>query len=98
MGDMVNRAIDLSVEALRTRDLTLAREVIDDDQKINHGRFDIEEQCLLIIATQAPMASDLRMLAAALNITTDLERMAHHDAGIANIPIMIGNEALVKHL
>ena len=44
---------------------------------------DIEEQCLLLIATQAPMASDLRRLAAALNIITDLERMADHAAGNA---------------
>src|SRR3954449_7843622 len=82
MGSMVDQAIDLSILALRTRDLALARRVVADDSKINQQRFDIEDKCLLLIATQAPMASDLRILAAALSIITDLERMADHAAGI----------------
>ena len=98
MGSMVDRAIERSVTALRTRDLALARQVIADDQKINQQRFEIEDQCLLLIATQAPMASDLRMLAAALSIITDLERMADHAAGTAKITILIGDEPPLKPL
>ena len=98
MGSMVERAIERAILALRTRDLALARRIIADDQKINELRFQIEDQCLLLIATQAPMASDLRILAAALNIITDLERMADHAAGIAKITIMIGNEPPLKPL
>jgi phosphate transport system protein len=98
MGSMVDNAIDRAVQALRTRDLALAKQIIQDDQKINRQRFEIEEQCLLLIATQAPMASDLRILAAAINIITDLERMADHAAGIAKITLMIGNDPPLKPL
>ena len=98
MGDMVDKAIDRSVVSLRSRDADLARQVILDDQKINQARFEIEDHCLLLIATQAPMASDLRILAATLHITTDLERMGDHAAGTAKITILIGDEPPLKPL
>ena len=98
MGSMVDQAIERSVRALRDQDTRLAGGVISDDVKINHLRFDIEDSCLLLIATQAPMASDLRMLAAALHISTDLERMADHAAGIAKITLLTANEPLLKPL
>lgn len=78
MASMVEKAIQRSVNALKTRDIKLAQEVVDDDFKINQQRFGIEEQCLLIITTQQPVASDLRIIAAVLNIITDLERMGDH--------------------
>jgi phosphate transport system protein len=98
MGSMVDQAIDRAVQALRTRDLTLARQIIADDEEVNRLRFQIEEQALSLIATQAPMASDLRILAAVLNIITDLERMADHAAGIAKITLIIGHEPPLKPL
>jgi phosphate transport system protein len=98
LGSMVDQAIDRAILALRARDLALARQVIREDQRINQQRFAIEEQCLLLIATQAPMASDLRVLAAVLSIITDLERMADHAAGIAKITILIGDEPPLKPL
>jgi phosphate transport system protein len=98
LGSMVDQAIDRAIQALRARDLALARQVIREDQRINQQRFAIEEQCLLLIATQAPMASDLRVLAAVLSIITDLERMADHAAGIAKITILIGDEPPLKPL
>ncbi len=98
LGSMVDQAIDRAVQALRARDLVLARQVIQDDRRINEQRFAIEDQCLLLIATQAPMASDLRGLAAVLSIITDLERMADHAAGIAKITILIGDEPPLKPL
>jgi len=98
MGSMVDRAIERSTRSMQTRDLALARSVITGDQDINDERFRIEEQCLLLIATQAPMASDLRRLAAALNIITDLERMADHAVGNARITILIGDEPPLKPL
>ena len=60
MGSMVDKAIDRAITALRTRDLALAGQVIREDQSINQQRFDIEDQCLLLIATQAPMARPFR--------------------------------------
>jgi phosphate transport system protein len=98
MGSMVGKAIERSVESLKNRDLDLAHRVIAEDRLINNQRFEIEDQCLLLIATQAPLAGDLRMLAAALNIITDLERMADHAAGIAKITVMTGHEPPIKPL
>ena len=94
MGSMVDQAIERSTKALRDQDTRLAQEVIKDDSRINQLRFDIEDSCLLLIATQAPMASDLRMLAAALHISTDLERMADHAAGNAKITLLTAGESL----
>ncbi len=98
MGSMVNAAIERSTLALRNRDMRLARQIVADDAAINEERFRIEGQALLLIATQAPMATDLRRLASALNIITDLERMADHAAGNARIVIMIGDEPPLKPL
>jgi len=98
MASMVEKAIQRSVNALKSRDIKLAQAVVDDDFKINQQRFGIEEQCLLIITTQQPVASDLRIIAAVLNIITDLERMGDHAEGIAKIAIMIGDEPPLKPL
>lgn len=98
MGSMVDKAIDRSVQALRTRDVVLARQVVQDDAKINQQRFEIEDRCILLIATQAPIATDLRTLASTLSIITDMERMADHAAGTAKITILIGNEPPLKPL
>ena len=96
MADMVGKALRDSMEALKNRDFETSKRIIDDDNIINRKRFDIEEKCLLLIATQQPMAVDLRVLAAVINIITDLERIGDHAEGIAKINISIGEEPLVK--
>jgi len=83
---------------LQNRDLTLAKQIIADDEKINHKRFDIEEKCIQLIATQQPMASDLRIIVSALNIITELERIGDYAEGNAKITIMIGDEPPLKPL
>jgi phosphate transport system protein len=98
MAGTVAKAIDGSVEALKKRDIKASKEIIKRDLLINKKRFEIEERCLLLIATQQPMAVDLRTIAAILNIITDLERIADHAEGIAKISVMIGKEPLVKPL
>ena len=98
LGSMVEKAIQRAVEALRTRDAGIARRVIDDDAPVNALRFQIEERALLVIATQQPLVRDLRIIAAILNIITDLERMGDHAEGIATISLMIGDEPLLKPL
>lgn len=98
LGNMVIEAINRSVDALKQRNLTLAQEIIRDDQKINNKRFEIEENCIKLIATQQPMASDLRVIIAILNITTELERIGDHADGIAKITLMIGDEPPLKPL
>jgi phosphate transport system protein len=98
MGSMAGKAIIRSVEALKKRDLESARQIIDDDQKVNNKRFEIEEKCIELIATQQPMASDLRIIIAILNITTEIERIGDYAVGIARIVIMIGDEPPLKPL
>jgi phosphate transport system protein len=98
LGSMVDKAIDRSVEALKHRDKNEAHIIISDDMKINRKRFEIEEKCMLLLATQQPMASDLRVIAGIMNIITDLERMGDHAEGIAKINLMMGDEPLLKPL
>ena len=98
MGSMVEKAIGRSIEALKKRDLDMAHQVIADDLKINEKRFDIEENCVKLIATQQPMASDLRIIISVLSIMTDLERIGDHAEGIAKIVVMIGDEPPLKPL
>ncbi len=98
MGSMVEKAITRSIEALKERDLDKAREVITGDLKINKKRFNIEEKCVQLIATQQPMASDLRTIVCVLNIITEIERIGDHAEGIAKIVVMIGNDPLLKPL
>jgi phosphate transport system protein len=98
MGNMVVKAIERSIEALKKRDLVLAHQIIADDARINKQRFTIEEKCIGLIATQQPMASDLRLIVAVLNIITELERIGDYAEGIAKIVIMIGDEAPLKPL
>ncbi|HID89577.1 MAG TPA: phosphate signaling complex protein PhoU [Anaerolineales bacterium] len=98
LGGMVEEAITASVESLRRQDLEAARRVIDRDREINEQRFAIERDTLILIATQQPMAGDLRVLAAILEITTELERMGDYAKGIAKICLMIGKEPLLKPL
>ena len=98
MGSMVEKATSRSVEALKNRDLEMAQQIIADDQKINRRRFEIEEKCVQLIATQQPMASDLRAIICVLNIITEIERIGDHAEGIAKIVIMIGDEPPLKPL
>ncbi len=94
MGSMVEKAIQRSVEALRTRDRELSNAVITDDALINAKRYEIEEKCIHTIALQQPMAADLRVLVAILFIATELERMADHAEGIGRINLMLGEGQL----
>jgi phosphate transport system protein len=98
MGSMVETAMYRSMDALKNRDLDLARKVIADDRQIDRKRFEIEEECIDLIVTQQPLARDLRIIIAVLNIIVDLERIGDHAEGTAKIAIMIGDEPPLKPL
>jgi phosphate transport system protein len=98
LGSLVERAIERSVQALKERDADLAQQVINDDEAINQLRYAVEEQCLQLIATQQPAAGDLRMVIAAMHIAVELERMADHAEGTAEITRRIYQEPLLKPL
>ena len=97
-GDMVSKAINRSVKALKESDVEEAKKIIADDRLINKKRWGIEEKCIRLFATQQPVATDLRELIAVLNIITDLERMGDHAEGIAKIVLMHEGRPLVKPL
>ena len=98
LGSMVEKATLRAVGALRSRNLAAARAIEAEDTLLNRKRFEIEEAALLLIATQQPMASDLRRLAAIVHIVTDLERMGDYAAGIARICVQMGDEPFIKPL
>lgn len=98
MTEMVDRAITRSLTSLTDRDQALAQRIIEDDEDINDLRFEIEESCLKLIATQQPAATDLRAVVAAMNIVVDVERMGDYAVGIAKTVIRMGDEPLLKPL
>lgn len=98
MSSMVDKAIARSVDALRRQDVQLAREVAKADGEINRLRWQTEERALRVIATQAPMAGDLRLISGVIHIATELERMGDHAAGNAKIVIETADEPLLKPL
>ena len=98
MSSMVEKAIIESVEYLKERNFEGSRRLIAEDAILNKKRFDIEADTLALIATQQPMARDLRTLAAILEIATELERIGDYAKGISRINLMIGVKPLLKPL
>jgi phosphate transport system protein len=92
LGSMVEQAILNAVDSLRQKDTEKAQEIIENDQLVNDKRFAIENAVLILIATQQPMAHDLRSLTAMLEIDTELERMGDYAKSIARIVIRLGDE------
>ncbi len=98
LGAMVSNAQTRALQALAERDVELARVVIAGDQHVNQEQRDIEERCLFLIASQQPVARDLRMIFAISAIATDLERMGDHAKGIAVLAIRLADQPLLKPL
>jgi len=98
LTSMVDNAIEQAMVALRGRNVTLAQEVITGDNDINHLRYNIEEDCLRILATQAPTATDLRTVVAAIHVAVELERMGDHARGIARLVARMEEEAEIDTL
>ncbi len=91
LGSMVEQANIGAMDALKRRDVRSARRVLADDVKINEKRFAIENAIIIVLATQQPMAHDLRTLAAFLEVSTELERMGDYAKGIAKVVIRLGD-------
>jgi len=98
LGSMVEQALLNTVEALKKRDIKASEEILESDKLINKKRFDIENKLMVLIATQQPMAHDLRLLASTLEIISELERMGDYAKGIANINLRMGDAPLLKPL
>ncbi len=98
MGSMVEEAVWLSVEALATKDMDLARKVAANDVAVDEIGLAIEGRCLNLLALQQPLARDLRLVATAISIATDLERMGDHAVNVSEIVLRIGKTPLIKPL
>jgi phosphate transport system protein len=98
LGSMVEKKLVESVELLKRRDMAGSRRMIAEDRLVNEKRFAIESDAMTLIATQQPVASDMRTLAAVLEIATELERMGDYAKGIAKINLLLGEEPLLKPL
>ena len=91
MGSLVEQATIQSVEALKKRDVKTATEVYHADQQINEKRYAIENSVLILIATQQPLAHDLRLLAALLEVSAEIERMGDYAKGIAKVVVKLSD-------
>jgi phosphate transport system protein len=98
MGETVIEAVHRSVDALKNLDTPGARQVIANDTQVDQKRWQLEEECVDLIATQQPVASDLREIIATLSIVRDLERIGDYAEGIGKIVLMHGDEPLVRPL
>ena len=98
MGQMVADSINSSIQALAKQDEELAQWVIDYDDEINSFQYDIDEKCLVLIATQQPMAGDLRAILSVSNIAAELERIGDYSEGIARLALKLAGRPLLKPL
>ena len=88
MGSLIERAIETAGELIETRDLEKAHKLKEGDSEIDRKEREIETMCLRLILMQQPVASDLRIISAALKMITDMERIADQASDIAEILTM----------
>jgi phosphate transport system protein len=98
LAEIVDKATGRAVDALKRRDLAESQQVVREDDYIDQKRYEIEERCIDLIATQQPMARDLRTIIALLHITVELERMGDYAEGISKISLMMGEDPPLKPL
>lgn len=98
LGSIVEQAVRGCVQALADRDLERAKVIYDGDQDINQKRYEIERKALIVVATQQPMATDLRRLSSIIDIAGELERIGDYAKGIARIVMRLGNQPPLKEL
>ena len=98
LAEIVDKATMRSVEALKQRDLTESQQLVLEDDYIDQKRYEIEDRCIDLIATQQPIAGDLRAIIALLHITVELERIGDYAEGIAKISLLMGDEPTLKPL
>ncbi len=98
MGSMVDRAVERAMTALLDRDPVLAEAVVQNDIQINAKNFECQNDVVALLAQQAPLARDLRLVVSVAAIMTELERMGDHAEGIGRIVLMMQDEPLVKPL
>ncbi len=98
LGDMVDKAIEKAMLAMSDHNISMAQEVVNSDEKVNLLRYEIEQECLRVLATQQPAAVDLRTVIAAIHLTVELERIGDHASGIARLVERLDREEEIDSL
>ena len=98
LGSIVEQAVLGCVDALAEQDLESAKILYDQDKLINQKRYEIERKALITVATQQPMATDLRRLSSIIDIAGELERIGDYAKGIARIAMRLGDKPPLKQL
>ncbi|MDA0734933.1 MAG: phosphate signaling complex protein PhoU [Chloroflexi bacterium] len=98
LAGIVDKATLRAIDALKTRDLAESQLVINEDDYIDQKRYEIEEKCVDLIATQQPMGRDLRNIIALMHISVELERMGDYAEGISKISLLMGPNPPLKPL
>lgn len=96
LGGEAETALERAMKALMERDTDLAREVLDQDDKIDQLEVEVDRQCIDIIALRQPAARDLRFVISVAKMAPVLERIADHAANIARVAIDLNNEPELK--
>ena len=98
MGSLVDRALDKGMQSLVERDGKLAQTVIEGDAVIDELNYEVQDEVLRLLALEAPLAKDLRVIVSVSSVMIDLERMGDHAEGIARLTVVMQDEPLVKPL
>lgn len=98
LAAIVEKAILGCVEVLADRNLTKAKIIYDGDKLINEKRYEIERRALIVVATQQPMATDLRRLSSIIDLAGELERIGDYAKGIARIALRLGDQEPLRQL
>ncbi len=98
MGSLIEEAIEMAVSALIKQDVEMAKKSIAFDDEVNHLESEIENLCLKLLLQQQPVASDLRLISAALKMITDMERIGDQAADISEITIMMAGTKYINNL
>lgn len=98
MGRMVEEGIQKAIEALLKQDENLAQSVMDADALVDQKQKEIESICFKLLMQQQPVASDLRVISAALKMVTDMERIGDHAADISEMTLHLAHEPYIKNL
>lgn len=98
MGNLIEQAIQMAVNALIRKDVESAKKAIEFDQEVDHQERDIEALCMKLLLQQQPVARDLRLISAALKMITDMERIGDQASDISEITIALAEEPYIKDL
>lgn len=95
MSDLATSLLDLSVDALLSRDASMAEAVLAGDRELDNMELELEDQAINLLATQQPMARDLRFIIASIKVTNDLERVGDHAVNIAQSAMRLATTSMV---